>query len=328
MPTLVRKKDNLWYLQYSETKAGQRAYKTVPLGRHETKREALLAKQDHLARESPEGQQILFETFQPQFEVYLKANKGNLTYMVQMKDLKVLAREFGTLRLDQITAEKIYAFRSKHKWADTTVRNRLTLLKELMRIAKNEGYQVASPWESVKIPSPQHYQFKPKAQEAEIVQKVLEKLDEPFKTIAHVLWSTGLRPGELYLIQPEHIDYTTGIISVQCTTHKKTKTKRFRPVPIHPTIRPILENGFFPFKGSQQALYKRLKTAVKNAALPPGTVTPYVFRHSFCSDVANDPQGGLWPAQELMGHTNPSMTKRYSKMYIPTLERAIGSIKR
>lgn len=317
-------RDKRAYAVHFEKKDGKRQLVWVPLGKFDRKYDGVLAFQKHVDFASSDTKkQILFSDITPKFLEYSKVTKSKLTYEGHKKHLEPLKEEFGGLRLDQITAERLELFRKNYKpkkegttWKPTTWRNRLGLLKQILDYGKSHGYKTADPFSTIKIPRPQIWEFEPRITTKDILKDFFSVLEPHYLPAAKIMRYTGVRPAELYRLTPDDIDYEKSILIVRST---KSKTKRQRTIPLHKEVVPFLNN--IPLNINHISLTHAFQRACKKIKAV-GAVTPYVLRHQFATDLGNSGVD-VRTIQKLMGHTDIRMTVRYTNPDIELMREAV-----
>jgi integrase len=73
------------------------------------------------------------------------------------------------------------------------------------------------------------------------VEAMLRLAEPPLRARLAVLAMTGMRAGELQRLRPEDVDMKGNWIHIRSRPDAPTKTGQSRKVPIHPLLRPILE---------------------------------------------------------------------------------------
>ena len=137
-----------------------------------------------------------------------------------------------------------------------------------------------------------------------------------------VMYSCGLRVGEVIKIEVGHIDKSTSILTVI------GKGRRQRLVPIPPTTLQALRNLWKTHKHEQYLFPNRygksyvsdcsVRVAFKYACAAAGIkdVTPHVLRHSFATRLLE--QGvDIRIVQMLLGHASIHSTEVYTHLTVP-----------
>ena len=104
--------------------------------------------------------------------------------------------------MQQFVADK---FRQQAGWQ--TVRNAWTLLSGILETAVEYGYLTVNPARGVKFP-PQKLRVAPAIIAGDGFAKLLNEVDEPYRTMVELIAATGLRIGELLVVRWRAIDLT------------------------------------------------------------------------------------------------------------------------
>lgn len=138
--------------------------------------------------------------------------------------------------------------------------------------------------------------------------------------ITMVFLHTGVRLGELLNMKKEDLQGSDHIII------PKTKTRKERKIPLHPTVRHIfarIESGpMFP-GWSRNRLKRAFPRAVKRAKL--GRVRIHDLRHTFASNYLTG-GGTLADLAMILGHSRLATTFRYSQFQKDHLAERIGCV--
>lgn len=143
-----------------------------------------------------------------------------------------------------------------------------------------------------------------------------------------LLYSCGLRSGELLALQLTHIDSQRNIILI-----KNSKGKKDRIVPLSPKILELLRNYYkaykpitYLFEGQQKgqaydarSLQQVLKTAVHKSGIQL-PVTLHWLRHSYATHLLESGTD-LRYIQELLGHSSSKTTEIYTHVSIKSISQ-------
>ncbi len=147
---------------------------------------------------------------------------------------------------------------------------------------------------------------------------------------------TGMRQGELMKLKAEDIDLSTDRIYVGGREGFVTKSKNFRTIPIHNTIKPMLvrrceyanQNVHIfgdEWPGGRDQLLRAFKKVRNYSIKKDDRWTFHSLRHSFATWCAE--QGvPMRTLMGLMGHSNIETTLRYAKVTDDSKTDAINSI--
>ena len=147
-------------------------------------------------------------------------------------------------------------------------------------------------------------------------------------TMLCLLYSCGLRSGELLNLQPTHIDSKRNIILI-----KQSKGKKDRIVPLSPKILEMLREYYRYYKpktylfegqniGEQydsRSLQLVLKQAVKKAGIHK-PVTLHWLRHSYATHLLES-STDLRYIQELLGHNSSRTTEIYTHVSTKNIQQ-------
>lgn len=148
------------------------------------------------------------------------------------------------------------------------------------------------------------------------------------RTMLCLLYSCGLRSGELLNLQPTHIDSKRNIILI-----KQSKGKKDRIVPLSPKILEMLREYYRYYKpktylfegqniGEQydsRSLQLVLKQAVKKAGIQK-PVTLHWLRHSYATHLLESGTD-LRYIQELLGHNSSRTTEIYTHVSTKNIQQ-------
>ena len=251
-------------------------------------------------------------------------------------------RDIGRQDVQQWVADR---FRRKLGWQ--TVRNAWTLLSGILETAVEYGYLSMNPARGVKFPE-KELKEAPVLFTAEDFVKLLEQLDEPYRTMARLIALTGLRIGELLAVRWRCLDLEIGTLSVRESVYEgkfqspKTRKSR-RTIPLGPqsilwlrehrlrATRTAADDLLFgnrsgkPLRESK-LLRNVLQPAAERAGL--GRVTWHQFRHIH-SSLLNDLRVPVKIAQEQLGHSSISTTLNiYTHVVDASHRKAIEALER
>jgi integrase len=251
-------------------------------------------------------------------------------------------RDIGRQDVQQWVADR---FRRKLGWQ--TVRNAWTLLSGILETAVEYGYLSMNPARGVKFPE-KELKEAPVLFTADDFVKLLEQLDEPYRTMARLIALTGLRIGELLAVRWRCLDLEIGTLSVRESVYEgkfqspKTRKSR-RTMPLGPQIILWLREHrvrakrtesddlvFGNRKGQPLRESKLLRNVLQPAAERAGLgrVTWHQFRHIH-SSLLNDLRVPVKIAQEQLGHSSISTTLNiYTHVVDASHRKAIEALER
>jgi integrase len=261
---------------------------------------------------------LVFPTFKPSTQ-HGYQTVLNVHVLPAWRDWRL--RDMERLAIQQWVADK---FRQGAGWQ--TVRNAWVLLSSILETAVEYGYLQTNPARGVKF-AQKGLKKKPVLIAGETLAKLLEHLDEPYRTMVRLIAATGLRIGELLALRWSALDLEGGSLAVCQSVYegkfqlpKTQKAVRTIPLGRHAvravsehrerSTRKSSEDLVFgntkgePFRESK-LLTRVLQPAAEAAGL--GRVTWHQFRHIH-SSLLNDLKVPAKIAQEQLGHASISTT--------------------
>jgi integrase len=251
---------------------------------------------------------------------------------------------FGELPLDEITSARVKEFIARELAAPTrrgkapshsTVNSHLRVLSRLLHLAVEDGKLMAVP----------HFRLlKEDSSDADIsedeyltdgeLKALLAGAPEAqLRTMVLVAARTGLRIGELLALRWENVDLGSGQLAVRATVWQGVegppKGNRTRVVPLSSDALAALKafrhlRGPYVFPDLSYDSALRQLVALAEATGSRKILLPYAgwhtLRHTFCSHLAQR-GNSIFKIQELAGHTDVKVTKRYAHLS-PDVKRA------
>jgi integrase len=246
-----------------------------------------------------------------------------------------LKAEFGDLRLNQITRQHIQTFHTRMSdegLAPATSNHYLKLLKHSLNLAID--------WDMLDInPASRIPLFHEDNQVENLLSdEQLERLLSVLKTddnrmvchIALYLLSTGCRLNEALQAKWSQVDQKNRVWRIPASN---SKTKKTRAVPLNDSALDVLnqlttrdryEHVFINFQTELpyttiSKVWGRLRT---KASLPHLRI--HDLRHQFASFLVNNSRS-LYEVQQILGHSSPTVTMRYSHLSALTLRDAANT---
>jgi len=271
------------------------------------------------------------EFFSDHYLPYVKPRKRSWTRDEELYRLRISAK-FGKKRLNEVTRQQIQTFHSEvlaEGLAPATANHHLKLVKRCFSLANQWDMVVGNP--ASRIPMfPEDNQV-----ERYMNDEQLAKLLEVLKTapcrsvclIAMFLLATGCRYSEATSARWSEIDKDKRIFRVAA---KNSKSKRMRPVPLNDTAMDVLNQ--LDTEGTYEHLFinKKTKKPYVNIAKVWGKLRSkaglshlrlHDLRHQAASNLINT-GSSLYVVQQILGHSDPSVTQRYSHLSMKTLNDA------
>jgi integrase/recombinase XerD len=195
-------------------------------------------------------------------------------------------------------------------------------IKLFFRIIKDSTIEIA------KIHRPKREKVLPNVLSKEEVKAILEAhRNLKHKTMLSLIYSCGLRCGELLALKPVHIDSKRNIVLL-----KNAKGKKDRIVPLSPKILEMLREYYkmykpqiYLFEGQTtgmpydaRSLQLILKQAIKKVGITK-PVTLHWLRHSYATHLLESGTD-LRYIQELLGHNSSKTTEIYTHVSTKSLQ--------
>jgi integrase len=174
------------------------------------------------------------------------------------------------------------------------------------------------------------------------LKKLLEAIETyhniQIKNLMKMALYTGMRRGELFKLQWDHIDFERGFINIV-----DPKGGIDQKIPLNQAARQILDahpKPAFKAKGSKDeyclspfvfpgrdgkqrvSCQSGVNDIKKKAGLPKGFRPMHGLRHVYASMLASSGEVDLYTLQRLLTHKDPRMTQRYAHLRDETLKKA------
>lgn len=210
-------------------------------------------------------------------------------------------------------------------------------LKATFRWAVEEELLTRNPTERLPVPSARQEQ--PPAittEEVQLVFTAAKNMPQPLRNraVIYLMFDTGLRMGEVLGVRTEDVDIERGMITVRAETSKTasravplgiktakaiTRYERIERKPFMPTV----GNLFLARDGApltQSGLSQLMNRLAVAAGLPRSHVAPHAWRRGFATEALRNGMD-LFTLQQILGHADLSMTRRYVKFASADLQR-------
>ena len=246
-----------------------------------------------------------------------------------------LKAAFGHRRLNQITRREVQLFHSGLRdegLAPATCNHYLKLLKRALNLAIQ--------WEIIEknpVVGIQYYK------EDNLIENYLDTAQlrrlltvlstDSNRTVCHIilfLLSSGAQVSEALQTKWEHIDVDRRIWRIPSTNSKSGKVSA---VPLNDSAIGVLnqldtkgkfEHVFINKKtGKPYTTIQKVWNRLRHAA-DLGHIRIHDLRHSYASMLVNSGRT-LYEVQQILGHSNPKVTQRYSHLSTATLQEAASS---
>ena len=253
------------------------------------------------------------------FEKWLLSKRySKSTIKTYCDALRVFFTYHKNISIQHITMQHIIQFNNEYiigRGLSISYQNQfVNALKLFYLIIRNTNFiieNIARPRREYRLPNVL------RKEEVKMLLNTIRNLKH--RTMLCLLYSCGLRSGELLNLQPTHIDSKRNIILI-----KQSKGKKDRIVPLSPKILEMLREYYryykpktYLFEGQNigekydsRSLQLVLKQAVKKAGIQK-PVTLHWLRHSYATHLLESGTD-LRYIQELLGHNSSKTTEIYT----------------
>jgi len=321
----VRKRGAKWYIDYRCN--GKRYIESIGPSKKSAqnvlhKRLTEIAEGKHLDKRDLKP--LLFKDFsQDYITKYSKVNKRS--WRDDVSRLKKLNRFFGEKCLHEITPEMIEEYKSRgiNGFSPATVNRELACMKHLYTIAIKWGKVTRNPVKDVKLFKESNSRLR--YLEFEETERLIGNCEGYLRALVIIAVNTGMRRGEIFNLQWEHIDLKRKIVYLI-----ETKNGEKREIPMNDrvarTLFEIPQNADISYVFHNR--HGKPFTSVKKSfatALSKAGISAFRFhdlRHTFASHLAM--KGiDLNTIRELLGHKSMRMTLRYAHLNQEHKQRAV-----
>jgi len=281
---------------------------------------------------------ISLSKFRDEYLEYIKTSKSKNYFLTVQNSFKRLLDFSGDINLNRIDVRLLDKFLTS---TFSRTKSGASLYYRTLKAAFSKAviwnYLSDNPFKKIKSPKV----AKPfPVFISEIELKIIIELarKDYLKVLFTTAFYTGMRLGELLNMKWNWIDFKQNIITVQCSEHFTTKSKKERIIPISSTLRSQLinqlpkvidlEKNSFVFvrisgvKLNEDFISKQFKKSVRAAELND-KIHFHTLRHSFASLLV---QRGvsLYVVKELLGHESLTTTQIYAHLQQQNLRDAVN----
>lgn len=268
---------------------------------------------------------------QQSVEVYIRYLKSKRysenTIKTYSEAIQLFLRYFHSKQLEEISNEDIIAFNNDYILANkysSSYQNQFVNAVKLF-FAKIQHKQlnpelIHRPRAERKLPNV--------LSKEEVKQIITAPTNIKHRTMLSLIYSCGLRCGELLALQPHHIDSKRNIVLL-----KNSKGKKDRIAPLSPKILELLREYYkmykpkvYLFEGQEAGTAysdKSLQSVLKQALHKVGIkkpVTLHWLRHSYATHLLESGTD-LRYIQELLGHNSSKTTEIYTHVSTKSLQQ-------
>lgn len=250
---------------------------------------------------------------------YLNDLNTFLEYLIN-NDIKSLNKvEYQDIRL-------YINYLHEQNYSNKTISRSISALRSLFKYLKSNDYIDNNPM--VLVSNPKLPKSLPKCLNFEEIEKLLNVFDNSIvgirdSLILELLYSTGIRVGEIVNIKLRDIDFSNKIIKI---TGKGNKDRIvYYGSRCNELLNKYMNNSYNKLninnldylilsKTGKKICDREIRKIVDEAAIKSGLkfkISPHVLRHTFASHMLLD-GADLRSVQELLGHSNLSTTQIYT----------------
>lgn len=355
MPIYQRNKGDVWYVRYWVN--GQKVEIAIGPDRRQAHLADISVKQQRaLAKASGQPWTGLAKvqkarkgkTFAESFKDYLESGESTFkpsTIQTYRNYYNAhLSKEFGTLKVSQITKERLIKFQNdlRKNRTNVSVNNVMNLMRTILKRCVEDELISANPAEKIKRLREESPDIDPYTLDE--LNAALEKVDEYDRPIFVVLAWTGMRPGELKALKWTDINWERKEISISRgmfrkieSTTKTTSGKRI--IKMHQFVEEVLKTvndrqvknmGGYIFTTKNGELLSHHLDRVWSRALRNAGIrhrSSYQLRHTWASMALEAGETPAWVAK-MLGHSNLGTLYKHYAGFIPSEQNGqlIGQI--
>jgi integrase/recombinase XerD len=252
------------------------------------------------------------------------SEKTIITYCDGLKSFLVF---YNKKPIQSITNEDVIIFNNeyiiKNKLSESYQNQIVNAIKLYFKIIRETKIDIE------KIHRPKRAKTLPNVLSKEEVKAILEApTNIKHKMMLSLIYSCGLRSGELLVLEPKHIDSKRNIVLL-----KNSKGKKDRIAPLSPKILELLRSYYLMYKPvkylfegnivgepySEKSLQSIIKQSIKKASIKK-PVTLHWLRHSYATHLLESGTD-LRYIQELLGHSSSKTTEIYTHVSTKNIQQ-------
>lgn len=321
----------------THVKLGRADDMTLEQARHKVKllRAEIAQGQDPQSQVKVKRNEITYHELMTLFFDYISSKRVFIQYK-RLYESK-LKSEFGDLKVSAITKSRIIAFISRlrsQEYSNAYCNRFLQLIKSSINVGINvmEIIDIKNPAVGLPLlPEESRQRFLDRTELAQlwpVLMKAESHLIVPARII-RMLLATGLRIGECFHCQWDHIDLENKMLSIPAS---HAKSKKLDSIPLNAAAITVLsecdKGGLYPFANPATgkpyvSIKKSFKTLMARADL--NGVTAHTCRHTAASLMINGGQS-LYSVQRILRHSNSRVTEKYAHLDGRNLRTASDTI--
>lgn len=333
--------NSTWYYRYKDlnahtqtTKLGCSSGMTLAQAKIQAKilrAEVALGKNPR-ADEKAAKEIITLDTFfNDHYLPYAKSHKRSWARDSELYRLRI-RKILGDKRLNQITrlqVQNLHASVLNEGLAPASANHHAKLIRRMLNLAVSWDLLEKNPASRIQMfeEDNKHERYMNDEQLGNLLEVLRTDSHKSVCLITMFLLSTGCRLNEVLSACWSHIDKEKRVFRV---TASNSKSKRLRAVPLNDSAIEVLEQ--LPTEGVYEHLFINMKTKKPyvniskifneirvKAGLPHLTI--HSLRHQAASHLINS-GSSLYIVQQILGHSDPSVTQRYAHLSMKSLSDA------
>lgn len=287
--------------------------------------ELILNPEKFESKEESQLKEITFKKFVEDYYIphYQIKNKS---FWIEKYKIYEIINALGKKKLEKITTldiEKFLGTLQKRNLSSCTIDKYIMRIKAIFNYAIQVEALTKNPVkQKQKKVSKEMNRFLSKEEEKRLLEACKQSDNPDLYDIVMIALYTGLRPINILNMSNKNISADLNYIEFQ---KENIKSKRKVIIPIHPKIKDIIikrvgkKEKWFPYKSVKRSF----DTAKKRAGIKDFRM--YDLRHTFASRLVQKGVS-LYVVQQLLGHSDSSMTQRYAHLSNGVFEDALLKI--
>jgi len=261
-------------------------------------------------------------------------------------------KEYGNVAdIADITTNHLSAYlvhlKREHEYASSTLARRITTFKGFFSWAAKNLLIAVDPAADLDVPSVESQV--PEDLTGPQVERLLAAIEGDSwlatrdLSLIQLMLNTGLRVSEVVNLERPHLDFTRDLLTVKHPGRgRRTKSKKERVIPLNRFAKialadwldvrdqygpPSVEAVFVTRRSRGRMSTRAVQGLVAkySGVAKLDDVTPHTLRHTFATRLLNS-GADLREVQELLGHSSPATTARYTHKSNEQLRRAVGRL--
>lgn len=316
-----------WYINWTEQ--GVRHRRSLGSISEDEARSALELEKARLTERKLTGKSLQFqsrltlEQFAPEYLAWRSSEWPASQDRTREAYTNHIKAEFGHMVMTEISpysVERWKNMRKSQKAAPATIKKELDVLKAMLN--KAVEWELITSHRISRVSPPKSVRSKPPRYYTQDELKTIYDQSIKYGALWRFMANTGMRRSEILAARRSHI--VDGVIRIMSTEANRTKSAKWRPVPLSPGALGALEglgDDFLAPRMYPQSLSRAFKI---DAGEIGGSI--HCLRHTFCSHLV---MAGvdLRTVQELAGHASYETTLKYAHLSKSHLKTAVSDLK-